>query len=58
MLSEIKVFVGILLIILIIQVPDIRLYWSENNMYSNKLYKNCHEARSFLDHFEVFTFLR
>lgn len=43
-----KVFIGILLIMGIIQMPDIRLYWFENNMYGNARIKSVMKRDRFL----------
>ncbi|XP_047370484.1 piggyBac transposable element-derived protein 4-like [Vespa velutina] len=35
-IGEMKAFLGILLIMGVVQMPDIRFYWAENSMYGNE----------------------
>lgn len=45
--DEVNAFIGILLIMGVVQLPEIRLYWS-NNMYANALLKNAMRCDRFL----------
>ncbi|XP_043259047.1 piggyBac transposable element-derived protein 4-like [Colletes gigas] len=47
-IREIKDFMGILLIMGIVQMPDIRLYWSKDSIYGNKRIKNTMNRDRFL----------
>ena len=47
-IGEMKAFLGILLIMGVVQIPDIRLYWSENSMYGNGRIKRIMKRDRFL----------
>lgn len=46
--SEMDTFIGILLIMGVTQLPDIKLYWSKNDMYTNVRVKNAMKRDRFL----------
>lgn len=46
--AEINTFIDILLIMGIVQVSEIRLYWSQNDMYTNARIKNAMKRDRFL----------
>ena len=46
--DEINAFFGILLIMGIVQVPEIRLYWSQNDIYANACIKNAIKRDRFI----------
>lgn len=47
--SEMKNFLGILMIMGVVHVPDIRLHWSKKDLYSNELIKKTMSRDRFLD---------
>ncbi|XP_049632818.1 piggyBac transposable element-derived protein 4-like [Suncus etruscus] len=47
-MGEMNTFIGILLIMGVIQVPEIRLYWSTKEMYMNTRIKNAMKCERFL----------
>lgn len=47
-IGEIKKFIGILMIIGIVRLPEIKLYWSKNTMYSNARVKKVMKRDRFL----------
>ena len=46
--DEMNTFIGILLIMGVVQLPEIRLYWSTNDMYANARIKNAMKRDRFL----------
>lgn len=46
--DEVNTFIGILLIMGVVQLPKIRLYWSNNDMYANAHIKNALKRDCFL----------
>nr|XP_033331114.1 piggyBac transposable element-derived protein 4-like [Megalopta genalis] len=47
-IGEMKAFLGILLIMGVVQMPDIRLYWAENSIYGNDRIKRIMKRDRFL----------
>lgn len=46
--DEVNTFIGILLIMGVVQLPEIRLYWSNNDMYANARIKKAMKRDRFL----------